>query len=78
MTCREMVKFLMDYLTGELPGTTRARFEEHLAECPDCVNYLQTYQQAIRLGKVAGDDDAPTEMPEELVRAILNSRPKST
>jgi anti-sigma factor RsiW len=73
MTCRELVEFLMDYLDGLLSEPERLCFEEHLGECPDCVAYLATYQEAIRLGKeacTAGDASIPPDVPEDLVRAI--------
>ena len=76
MTCKELVEFLMDYLDGLLSEPERRRFEEHLGECPDCVAYLATYQEAVRLGKEActAGDSIPTDVPEELVRAILAAR----
>jgi anti-sigma factor RsiW len=77
MTCKELVAFLMDYLDGLLSEAERRCFEEHLGECPDCVAYLMTYQQAIRLGKeacTAGDDAIPADVPEELIRAVLAAR----
>ena len=76
MTCKEHVEFLMDYLDGLLSEPERRRFEEHLDECPDCVAYLATYREAVRLGKEAcmAGDSIPTDVPEELVRAILAAR----
>ena len=76
MTCKELVEFLMDYLDGLLAESERRRFEEHLGECPDCVAYLATYQEAVRLGKEActAGDSIPTDVPEDLVRAILAAR----
>jgi anti-sigma factor RsiW len=77
MTCRELVEFLMDYLDGQLSEPERMCFEEHLEECPDCVAYLATYQEAIRLGReafTAGDDALPPDAPEDLVRAVLLAR----
>ncbi len=77
MTCREFVDFLMAYLGAELPADVRARFVEHLADCPGCIAYLETYEKAVRLGKTvfADDDEAlPPDVPEELVQAILTAR----
>jgi anti-sigma factor RsiW len=74
MTCRDFVALLMRYLSAELSPAQWARFEEHLAECPDCVAYLDSYQQTIRLGREAYADpqgDGADDIPEELVRAIL-------
>ena len=77
MTCRELIGFLADYLSGELPAEERRLFEEHLAECPDCVAYLETYETTIRLGKDAfssAQDRGCADAPEELVVAILAAR----
>lgn len=75
LTCRHVIEFLMEYLNGETPADERARFEEHLAVCPPCVAYLQTYQDSIRMGRLAlGDDPHADDLPEELVQAVLASR----
>ncbi len=77
MNCREVAEFLMAYLAGEIDAAQRAAFEAHLAECEDCVNYLETYEQTVALGKAAfADPDRPAEetVPEELVAAILSAR----
>jgi len=73
MTCREVVEFLMAYLDGELPEEERRVFEEHLAECEECVAYLASYQRATRLGATAWEEE-PCEAPPELVDAILAAR----
>jgi anti-sigma factor (TIGR02949 family) len=76
MTCEEAFAFLAAYLDQELDGDTRATFEEHLALCPPCIDYLDTYKATIRLGKDACAEDAPQEIPEALVQAILAARGK--
>ena len=75
LTCRELVDFVADYLSGELAPEVRAVFDEHLAECPDCVAYLRTYEDTIRLARdAAGADPVPAAVPDRLVRAILAAR----
>ena len=77
MTCREFSDFLMEYLSGELCAGEREEFERHIADCHDCLAYLRSYEETIRIGKAAfADPDAPMpqDVPEELVRAILVSR----
>jgi len=80
LTCREFVEFLGDYLAGELPPEQREAFNAHLALCPSCVAYMKTYQQTIRLGRAvfrqSDDELSEQDMPEELVRAILDARQK--
>lgn len=77
MTCQEVAEFLMEYLDGRLSESERHCFEEHLRECPDCVAYMATYQETIRLGKEAfstGDESFGPKVPEDLIRAILSAR----
>ena len=76
MTCREFADFMMDYLSGELPTRVRSEFDHHLSVCANCVKYLTSYRETIALGKRAFDDDGapvPTDVPEDLVKAILSS-----
>ena len=53
LSCRELIEFLADYLEAGLPPAEHAAFEAHLALCPDCVTYLASYRETIRLGKLA-------------------------
>lgn len=73
MTCRELVDFLMDYCNGKLPAEIHAAFEEHLAECPNCVAYMNTYRSSSEVAKRALVDDCG-EVPEELMKIIVETR----
>lgn len=76
MKCREFVEFLMEYLDGALVEAERRVFEDHIGDCPACVNYLATYRETVRLGSSVCTPDAevPPDVPEELVQAILSAR----
>jgi len=75
VTCRELTEFLADYFAGELSSDERSLFEGHLANCTDCVAYLRSYAEAVRLAKDAYEDDpVPAGLPEQLIRAILAAR----
>jgi len=75
LTCRELSDFLADYFAGELSLDERSVFEGHLAACPDCVAYLRSYAETIRLARDAyADDPVPAGVPERLVRAIPEAR----
>jgi anti-sigma factor RsiW len=78
MNCREFTEFLHQYLFGNLSGEEQAEFDKHLAECPWCVAYLDSYQKTIQLEQTAfaGLEAAPvpSDVPEELVQAILSAR----
>ena len=74
MTCREVLAFLSDYLTGNLPMETREVFVRHLAVCPSCRAYLDSYERTIALAKEAERGVEPSLPPRRLVRAILAAR----
>ena len=77
LTCRDVVDFLLDYLACELDPAARAEFDAHLAICDECVAFIHSYEQTIRLGKAAFDQlDEPAEqrVPRALVDAILAAR----
>lgn len=81
MTCKELIAFIHDYLSGEISEEERARFEAHLDACPPCVAYLRGYEESVRLAKAAfagPDEPVPEEVPEELVAAILAVRKERT
>lgn len=76
LTCREVIEFLGDYRSGDLPAGTRAAFDAHLTNCRHCRDYLRTYEDAIKLGRGAllvDNEPRPREVPEALVNAIINA-----
>jgi anti-sigma factor RsiW len=74
VTCRDFADFLLDYVEGELPADTRRRFDEHVAVCADCVQYLQHYTATVKASRLAMADDLPTDVPDALVAAILKAQ----
>ena len=61
ITCRELVELLIDFVSDELPEGHRARVEQHLAHCPPCVAYLESYQLTIKMTRRL----PATPLPEE-------------
>jgi anti-sigma factor RsiW len=41
-TCRGIIDLLSDYLDGGLALPARAGFESHMADCPECVEFLES------------------------------------
>lgn len=79
MKCRDFTQFIVEYQAGELTAETRLAFEAHLKKCGNCVHYLHGYELTVLLEKAAygcigSSDDVPSEVPEELVQAILSAR----
>jgi anti-sigma factor RsiW len=82
MNCREFTEFLHEYLSGNLTAEERAEFDRHLAECPWCVAYLDSYQKTVQLEQAAfaapADTPPPPDAPEELIQAILRARSRAS
>ena len=77
LTCEEVITFLLDYLSGELPPDEQRNFERHLVLCPSCAAYLATYEATVQLGREALRQElagAPPQLESDLVRAILLAR----
>lgn len=78
LTCRELIGFLDDYRERRLSAEERERFDWHLARCPDCVAYLESYERTIGLAReamTAPEDALGDDVPPELVASVLASRP---
>jgi len=77
-TCKDCIDFIDAYIDGSLDPAMRAEFEMHLEKCPPCIEYVKGYERAVKNCKsLCGDDPTPCcEIPEELIRAIIESRGK--
>lgn len=79
MKCRECDEFLGDYVAGELAPDVLATFEVHLSRCRNCRVYLEQYRATIKAGKTACEAyQEGLRMPEELIQAILATKPKAS
>ena len=56
LACNELVELVTDYMEGTLPPAERDRFDAHLTECPDCVEYVaQMHHTIVALGLSAAE-----------------------
>jgi anti-sigma factor RsiW len=47
LSCQELVELVTAYVEGALGSDERARFDAHLTECPDCVEYVAQFRRTI-------------------------------
>jgi anti-sigma factor RsiW len=73
ITCRQLIEFIAAYVDGELDGLAREDFERHLAACASCRAYLASYRETIEIVHLLAVEEPATDVPEELVAAILAS-----
>ena len=71
--CEQCVDLLVDYLDEALDEQTQQQLTKHLAACPPCVNFLQTYKKSTALTSKLRDRkaDIPTEV-QERIRSFLH------
>ena len=79
LTCKDFVELVTDYLEGALPPQDSARFEAHLAVCPDCNIYLEQIVQTIRWTGTLTEEQISKEAEEKLLTAFREwKNPQST
>ena len=70
VTCQELVELVTDYLEGVLTPAELRRFEEHIALCDGCSEYLDQLRATIdATGELTLDDLTP-EAESELLYAF--------
>lgn len=77
LTCGEADRFMVDYMEYKLDPAVRKRFEDHLANCACCKQFLKAYQRTIELSRSYGEplsQAAAPRMPEGVRAAILAAR----
>jgi len=76
LTCQQVLDYLSDYVDSRLSGQELARFEEHLAICPQCVDYLENFKATLAACRGLRDTQFQNllPLPDELVQAILAAR----
>ena len=67
MTCQELVELVTEYLEGTLPSEQRARFEQHLAACPGCADYVQQMRLTIQASGQLAEASLEPRMREALL-----------
>jgi anti-sigma factor RsiW len=69
MNCRELAELLIDYVAGELAAEETEHIRRHLAECPTCVCYVETYELTIELTRRLPAVAPPARLLERLREA---------
>jgi anti-sigma factor RsiW len=72
LSCQELVELVTDYLEGSLSDQDRARFDDHLAMCTGCRNYLAQMRITIAaLGRLS-EASISAQARDDLLGAFRN------
>ena len=79
ITCKQLIEeYLADYLDATLSPVQAAELDHHLALCPPCVAYLNTYRKTRELVQKEAPPDIPPEMRAVLRKFILTRISRTT
>jgi anti-sigma factor RsiW len=75
LTCKELIDQLDDFVADALSPEQLEDFRLHLEECPDCVNYLDSYRKTIAAAQHALTAMPPStpEASEEFVENFMST-----
>jgi anti-sigma factor RsiW len=74
LTCRQGVERLVDYLEGVLSVSERAAIDLHMAGCPRCVAFVESYVETPRIWRAATAVEPPTAVAAALRRFLAARR----
>jgi anti-sigma factor (TIGR02949 family) len=77
LTCHQVIALLVDYVDGTLPESTALALQEHLADCPECTAFLQTYEATIRLTRSLRQEEIPPEVQRRLFGFLRRTMPSA-
>ncbi|MBV9231229.1 MAG: zf-HC2 domain-containing protein [Chloroflexi bacterium] len=67
LDCRDVVVLVTDYLEAQLQPELQRAFEEHIAGCVGCNNYVEQMQRTIEMLRTLTQEPMFPETQEELL-----------
>ena len=77
LSCRELVELVTDYLEGALDARDVRAFEEHVAHCDGCAEYLAGLRATVRVTGTLTPDDLSPEAEAALLHAFRDWKQES-
>jgi anti-sigma factor RsiW len=72
LSCKELVELVTAYLDGALTSADHARFDEHLAACDGCSNYVDQMRRTIALTGRLAESSLTGNTRDRLLEAFRN------
>lgn len=64
--CLEVFAKLSEYIDGELPEGDCGLIEQHIADCPPCIEFLRNLRRSVAASREIQSDLRPDPMPPEI------------
>jgi len=76
-TCKEITALILGYLNDALDPSVKRDFKRHLRNCPDCVNFLNTYKKTTFLTRSIRPEEIPPNVRENILDFLRRRARKS-
>ena len=73
--CQEVVDLLSDYIDGDCAPHVKGLIDTHLADCPNCLAFVNTLRKSLVMSKALSYSDIPKEVRVRLHRVLERSVP---
>ncbi len=67
LRCKDIVDLLEAYIGEGLDPATTQALTVHLADCPDCTAFLNTYRRPVDTTRELREEDLPAPLRERLL-----------
>lgn len=74
LNCRNIVELLGEYLDGELDPATAEALRAHMADCPECTAFVNTYRGTTRVTRQLKEEQLPPALKERLVTFLRQQK----
>jgi len=68
--CKDVFARLSEYLDHELPAGDCAELEEHIRDCPPCVEFVESLRKTVGVCREYRCPEPPPTLPEEKRAAL--------
>ncbi len=62
--CKEVFALLSQYLDRELPDDICQEIDSHIADCPPCIQFVESLKKSIELCRECAPAEEPSPLPE--------------
>jgi len=73
--CQEVVQLLSDYIDDECAPGVRSLVDAHLADCPNCMAFVNTLRKSVAMTKALDYSDIPEDVRTRLHRVLERQIP---
>jgi len=73
LRCRDVGQLLYEYVEQRLEPPISQQLEQHLADCPGCLAFINTYKQTVRVSADLHCKDIPPELQRKL-RSFIKTK----